>query len=127
VIDGASRRTTTSTAAIAPAARAPITAPRSAPARRIPSAAAFNPTNRAATMETPTRAAPARTNCQLPPGRTAVPPMSGWRRLPQTTRRMAKSQTFKRPPRGKLAGDQERRLDVVAGEVDFSVHDPPVE
>src|SRR5438309_1238392 len=108
MIEGASRSTRTSTAAITPATDAPIKTARNAPARRTPRAAASSPIARAATTETPTRAAPARTKCQLPPGSTAVLPRNGWRRLPQRTRRTAKSQTFKSPPRGELA-DREPR------------------
>src|SRR5712691_664586 len=106
MIEGASRSARTSTEAIAPAASAPIAAPRTAPALRNPSAAASSPIQRPAATDTATRAAPARTNCQLPPGSTAVPPISGWRRLPQKTRKAAKSQSFKSPPRGELAEGQ---------------------
>src|SRR6266480_103869 len=88
MIDGASRSTTTTTSAIAPAANAPIATPRTAPARRRPSPSGSSPSHREARRELPIKAAPARTNCQLPPGSTALEPMSGWRRLPQRTSRM---------------------------------------
>src|SRR5256885_3753113 len=131
MVDGASRSTTTTTSAIAPAANAPMRAPRNAPARRRPSPSGSSPSHRAARRELPIRAAPARTNCQLPPGSTALEPMSGWRRLPQRTSRIAKSQILiagrAKGDGSRLAGDQKRGLDVVAGKVNLPVHDAPVE
>src|SRR5438552_15706613 len=112
-------------------ANAPTSAPRSVPAGRRPSAAASSPRTRAAKKETATSAAPAITKCQLPPGRIAVLPMSGWRRLPQRTSRIAKSQILiagrAERRRSTLASGQKRRLDVVADKLDLSVHDAPVE
>src|SRR5205823_5451619 len=125
------RITATAAAAMNAPPNAPMRTPRNAPARRMPSAAALSPLTLAATRETAISAAPASTNCQLPPGRIAVLPTIGWRRLPQTTRTMPKTQILIGAGAGRrgwrLAGDQERGLDVVTRKVDFPVHDAPVE
>src|SRR5204862_87957 len=79
----------------------------------------------AAIKETAANAAPATTNCPLPPVRIAVLPMSRWRRLLHRTSRMPKSQILiagrRQGDGSRLAGDQKRGLDVVAGKVNLPV------